>query len=66
MTAVKITEAQAQELTGTNRGDGVNFAPIQDVDGQWFISVEEQENCNVEWIKALPLDEVTIIVQIEP
>jgi hypothetical protein len=66
MTAVKITEVQAQELAGTNRGDGVNFAPIQDVHGQWFISAEEQANCNVEWIKQLPLEEVTIIVQIEP
>jgi len=66
MTAVKITEAQAQELAGTNRGDGVNFAPIQDVHGQWFISAEEQANCNLEWIKALPLDEVNIIVQLEP
>ena len=66
MTAVKITEAQAQELTGTDRGDGVNFAPVQDVHGQWFISVEEQAHCSLEWIKALPLEEVTIIVQIEP
>lgn len=65
MIAARLTEQQAQEINGTDRGDGVYFSPIQDVHGDWFISAEEHENCSIEWIKSLPLIEFKPIINTE-
>lgn len=45
MKLYKITEEQKDTLSGKKYNDGMYFNPIQDVKGEWFISVEEKENC---------------------
>jgi hypothetical protein len=31
------------------------FNPIMDADGNHIISIEEVEQCSIDWVKALPL-----------
>lgn len=53
----KLTTEQANTLRGKEYVKDVRFNPIQDADGNWFISVEEVEQCNTEefsWVKDLP------------
>lgn len=53
-----LTEIQKDELIGQLYDDDSYFNPIQDVNDNWIISVEEIDQCvNSEfmWVKDLPL-----------
>jgi hypothetical protein len=58
-----LTESQKDSLVGQLYDEDSYFNPIQDLDDNWIISVEEMEFCvNPEfmWVKDLPL------IQYEP
>ena len=55
-----LTETQKNELVGQLYDDDSYFNPIQDIEDNWIISIEEMEFCvNPEfmWVKTLPLIE---------
>jgi len=55
-----LTESQKNELVGQLYDEDSYFNPIQDLEDNWIISVEEMEFCvNPEfmWVKDLPLIE---------
>ena len=52
-----LTEEQANSLIGVEVITDNYFNPIQDKNGNWIISLEEVEQCSIEWVKALPLIE---------
>lgn len=55
-----LTEVEKDELVGQLYDDDSYFNPIQDIDGNWVISVEEMEynvNPTFAWVKNLPLIE---------
>jgi hypothetical protein len=53
-----LTETQKNELVGQLYAPDSYFNPIQDADGNWIISTQEQEFCtnpDFLWVKDLPL-----------
>ena len=55
-----LTESQKNELVGQLYDDDSYFNPIQDIEDNWIISVEEMEFCvnpEFQWVKDLPLIE---------
>lgn len=53
-----LTEIQKDELTGQMYAPDSYFNPIQDLNNNWVISIEEMEFCVNElflWVKDLPL-----------
>ena len=58
-----LTEEQAQSIAGTEFMPDSYFNPIQDADGNWIISVEEVNQCSIDWVKALPLIEYNPITE---
>jgi hypothetical protein len=53
-----LTESQKNELVGQLYDEDSYFNPIQDIDENWIISVEEMEFCvnpEFQWVKDLPL-----------
>jgi hypothetical protein len=52
-----LTEKQKELLIGQQFMLDVYFSPIQDINDNWVISVEEIEQCNNEfsWVKELEL-----------
>lgn len=53
-----LTEIQKDELVGQLYTDDSYFNPIQDLNDNWIISVEEMQLCTNElflWVKDLPL-----------
>jgi hypothetical protein len=55
-----LTETQKDELVGQLYDDDSYFNPIQDLDENWVISVEEMQFCvnpEFSWVKTLPLIE---------
>ena len=53
-----LTETQKNELIGQLYAPDSYFNPIQDADGNWIISTQEQEFCvnpDFLWVKNLPL-----------
>lgn len=53
-----LTEIQKDELVGQLYTDDSYFNPIQDLNDNWVISVEEMQFCTNElflWVKDLPL-----------
>jgi hypothetical protein len=53
-----LTESQKNELVGQLYDEDSFFNPLQDIENNWIISVEEMEFCvNPEfmWVKDLPL-----------
>lgn len=55
-----LTESQKNELVGQLYDEDSYFNPIQDIDNNWIISVEEMEFCvnpEFQWVKTLPLIE---------
>jgi hypothetical protein len=55
-----LTESQKNELVSQLYDEDSYFNPIQDIEDNWIISVEEMEFCvNPEfmWVKTLPLIE---------
>ncbi len=59
MNVYKLTIEQKDQLVGQKWNEDTFFNPLQDADGNWFISVEEVNGCThqgmVEWIHELPL-----------
>lgn len=58
MKILLITKEQKDLLIGKLYTNGVYFNPIQDKNGNWFISTEERDLCTIpefSWIKDLPL-----------
>jgi len=55
-----LTESQKNELVGQLYDEDSYFNPIQDLDNNWIISIEEIEFCvnpEFQWVKTLPLIE---------
>lgn len=55
-----LTETQKDELVGQLYDLDSYFNPIQDINDNWIISIEEIEQCvnpNFIWVKDLPLIE---------
>lgn len=53
-----LTETQKDELVGQMYDEDSYFNPIQDLNENWIISVEEIDQCvnpNFMWVKELPL-----------
>ncbi len=53
-----LTEVQKDELIGQMYAPDSYFNPIQDINNNWIISIEEMEFCVNElflWVKDLPL-----------
>ena len=50
-----LTEQEAQSLIGVEFIPDNYFNPIQDADSNWIISIEEVQQCSIDWIKLLPL-----------
>jgi len=55
-----LTESQKDSLVGQLYDEDSYFNPIQDLEDNWIISVEEMEFCvnpEFQWVKDLPLIE---------
>jgi len=50
-----LTYEQAQSLIGIQFMPDNYFNPIMDAYGNHIISIEEVEQCSIDWVKALPL-----------
>jgi hypothetical protein len=53
-----LTEVQKDELVGQMYNEDSYFNPIQDINDNWIISVEEIDQCVTTeflWVKELPL-----------
>lgn len=53
-----LTETQKDSLIGQMYDDDSYFNPIQDINDNWIISVEEMDFCvnpEFQWVKDLPL-----------
>lgn len=50
-----LTKEQAEMLIGVEFIPDNYFNPIIDADGNLIISIEEVEQCSIDWVKALPL-----------
>lgn len=51
----QLTTAQAEQLRGVEVVTDNYFNPTLDANGNYFISLEEVEQCDIEWVKLLPL-----------
>ena len=54
MIVALLTQEQAESLGGVEVISDNLFNPIVDANGNWIISLEEVEQCSVEWVKNLP------------
>jgi hypothetical protein len=50
-----LTEQQAEQLKGVEVVPDNYFNPIQDANGNWIISLEEVDQCSIDWVKSLEL-----------
>jgi hypothetical protein len=57
-----LTEQQADSLRGVEVVPDNYFNPIQDANGNWIISLEEVEQCSIDWVKDLERIEYEPIV----
>jgi hypothetical protein len=57
MTVAKLTQEQAEQLQGVEFAPDIYFNPIQDKHGNFIISLEEVQQCDIEWVKSLPIIE---------
>lgn len=55
MIVALLTTEQAEQLRNTEFVPGNYFNPTLDANGNYFISLEEVEKCDIEWVKSLPL-----------
>ena len=58
----ELTEVQKDELVGQIYAPDSYFNPIQDINGTWIISLQEVEQCSIQWVKELPLIEYLPVV----
>lgn len=54
MIVVHLTQQQAESLQGIEVVPSNYFNPIQDKNGNWIISIEERNQCSIEWVKECP------------
>lgn len=66
MMVAKLTLEQTQQLKGVQFIQDNYFNPIQDKNGNWIISLEEVDQCDIEWVKELPHIEYEPIVYESP
>lgn len=52
-----LTELQKNELVGQLYAPNSYFNPIQDINDHWVISLQEIKQCDMEWVKQLPIIE---------
>jgi hypothetical protein len=52
-----LTLEQKDLLAGQEFADSQYFNPVQDGVGNWIISQDEIQACNIDWVKELPLSE---------
>jgi len=57
MIVALLTEEQAEQLRGVEVVKDNYFNPLQDKNGNWIISLEEVEQCSIDWVKSLELIE---------
>ena len=57
-----LTEQQKDSLVGVEYAPDSFFNPIQDKNGNWIISLEEVNQCSIEWVKELPLIEYEPVI----
>ena len=57
MIVVLLTIEQAEQLKGQLYAPDSYFNPIQDANDNWIISIQEQDQCSIDWVKELPLIE---------
>jgi hypothetical protein len=57
MIVAQLTTEQAEQLQGVEFKPDSFFNPILDANGNYIISLEEVEQCDIEWVKELPLIE---------
>ena len=58
-----LTEEQAQLLFGVEFMPDNYFNPIKDANNNFIISIEEVEQCSIDWVKELPLIEYNPITE---
>lgn len=54
MTVIQLTAEEVGKLQGVEVMPNNFFNPIQDAKGRWIISVEERDQCDIEWVKQCP------------
>lgn len=57
MIVAKITPDQAEELKGVQFVPDNLFNPVQDIEGNWIISLQELVYCSVDFANAVELIE---------
>lgn len=57
-----LNEEQVTQLVAVEYVEDCYFNPIQDADGNWVISLEELEQCRIDWVKTLPLIEFNPVI----
>ena len=62
MIVAKLTKEQAEQLKGKEVVKDNYFNPILDADGNYIISLEEVEQCDIKWVKTLPQIEYKQII----
>lgn len=50
-----LTELQKDEIKGQAYSADSYFNPIQDINNNWVISIEEIRDCDLQWVKDLEL-----------
>jgi hypothetical protein len=50
-----LTLLQKEEIAGQPYSEDSLFNPIQDINNNWVISVEEIRDCDLQWVKDLEL-----------
>jgi hypothetical protein len=61
-----LTPEQAESLINVEVIQDNFFNPIQDADGNWIISQEEVDQCNIRWVKSLPQIEYNPVIEKYP
>jgi len=54
MIVAQLTQEQVEQLQGVEFAPDSFFNPILDANGNYIISIEEQEQCDIQWVKDLP------------
>lgn len=57
MDIILLTIEQKNSIEGTMYAPDSYFNPIQDINNNWLISIQEQDGCSLQWIKDLPRSE---------
>ena len=51
----RLTEQQKNDLTGVKYENDTFYNPSLDGSGEWFISTQEMDKSDLQWVKELPL-----------